>query len=372
MPTLEFVQTEEIHAGTLCATPHHSAGQSGTFLVRRRGKDLCIHPSGGGPQTAVITNCLPPRATHPAVVAVGHGDADSLVAVAHPQEIVVVSGITSKVVAVLATPAPAESLQFDMHVAAAVFDGKLWLAELCAAERAVWCPMCSASNLHSYVPRWPRVVALTRDGNRLFVSDLTRGLSAQTSPAVCVDVHAETTQRRGQDTRVLTGHPSRRTTEEPALVPTPHTAACVGTLAVVDGVVQWIATSHTTRHLRLVFADLAALTLPCASLLSTALPWPLAHKDKYPSLDHPAHHVTTHLPHPTHATHTTHVLFTATNPETGAHTQLLTTVLGGGWHKTHVIDEDTRATQIAPTDSVSCLGIVQARGKHAVLKIKIT
>ncbi len=372
MPTLVFVQTESIHGGALCATPHHSACQSGTILVRRSGKDLCIHPSGGGPQTAAITNCLPPSSTQPVVVAVGHGDADTLVAVVHPLQIVVVSSITSKVVAILATPAPAESVQFDMHVAAAVFEGRLWLAELCGADQTVWCPMCAASNVHSFVPRWPRVVAITRDGNRLFVSDLTRGLSEQTSPAVCVHVHADTTQRRAQKTRVLTGLPSLRTAEEPALLPSPQTAACVGALAVVDGVVQWIATSHTTRHLRLVFADLATLTLPSTALRSVALPWPLAHKDKYPCLDHPAHHVTTHLPHPTHATHTTHVLFTATNPESGEHTQLLTTVLGSGWHKTHVIDDDTRATQIAPTDSVSCLGIVQARGKHAILKLKIT
>ena len=298
-------------------------------------------------------------------VVIGHGEADTLVAVTRATGVWVWSSLTSKVVAVLATPSSPEIVRFDLHTMAAVFDGRVHLSALSTEEPAAWHPMCCAANVHSLVSSYPFVIALTRDGTMLFVSNVSTGVTQTSTPAVCVSIGGDTATTKHQLSRVA-GTTDAKTKHEPAMRTRQRTTACVGDVVVVDQTAQWIAACHNTRHLRLMAISLLSITAKCHPVRVTPLPWSRTHSDKYPCFEGTTCHVVaTQKNKGTHV----HVLCTAEDAETGERTQLLTTTTGHGrWHKTHVVASETELRSMSPTDDPARICLIQRRGKHAILQ----
>jgi hypothetical protein len=297
-------------------------------------------------------------------VVIGHGEADALAAVVSGATVRVWSSITTNVVASLMTEEPPTLLEFDLHVVAAVFSGKVWLSHLSSLAEPSWHAMCSSTNTHSLVPCWPHVAVLNRDGASLAITNLSANLSDETAPAVIVHVGTHSTTRSHQQTRTRSLGLYQTASTEPAFAPTPRTPACVGRLTIVDGVVQWVAMSYESRRLRLLSAPLATLTQEVSALGAITLPWSISHKDKHPSTDNHMCHVRTMVSGKEHI----HVTYFAEDASTGKKQQMITSLVGGDWHKTYVIAGSKPILSLAETERNDTIALLFAGGGHATLK----
>ena len=331
------------------------------MLVCKAGRSLVFHTTDGERRVATVPDAM---TTDSEWVVIGHGEADTLAAVVSGKQIRVWSSITNKVVASFEAKEPPSHVEFDLHVAVAAFEGRIWITDLAATTDTVWHAMCSATNAHSFVPCWPHVVVLHRDGASIAVTNLSAKLSTETAPAVIVQVHADSTTRTNQTTRTRSLGLHQTASIEPALVSHPRTPSCVGRLTVVDGVAQWIAMSHNSRRLRLHHAPINTLTNEVAALHAVDLPWSLAHKDKYPSPDEGMCHVHTVAGGNEHI----HVAYTAEDKLTGKRHQMITSAIGKHWHKTYVVEGSKPVVALVATDNVDTIAVLFAGGGHATLK----
>jgi len=297
-------------------------------------------------------------------VVIGHGEADTLAAVVSGTTVRVWSSITANVVALLTTEEPPTLLEFDLHVVAAAFSGKVWLSHLSSVAEPSWHAMCSAANAHSFVPSWPHVAVLHRDGASFAVTNLSATLSDETAPAVIVHVGTHWTTRVHQKTRTRSLGLHQTASTEPAFEPTPHTPTCVGRLTIVDGVARWVAMSHESRRLRLLSTPLATLTQDVSALGAITLPWSITHKNKHPSTDDRMCHVRTIVNGKVHI----HVTYLAEDKSTGKQQQMITSLVGGEWHKTYVVTGSKPVLSLAETEESDTIALLFAGGGHATLK----
>jgi len=304
-------------------------------------------------------------------IMMGSGDANTLVAIAGEDSIVVRSALTSAVVWEAAVPAHPTCVEFDLHTIAATFGGKLHLASFHAPGEPSWSPACDAGNIHSVVVRWPHIFAIERDGGGLWCSNVHAGVTNSSAVAtlrMLSQSHVTATTKHRTHVSQRGGNPkAAHHASVDAFKHRRPTGVAVGKLRLHEGALEWVGCAAASRNLVINRVSVEDATAQKETdIAQVVLQWPVAHTNKFPVFENTCMHAYTR-PTKGSDTPTIHLLFYAQHTTTGAESQLFQTTCGT-WHKTFLVSPKNIIRDIAPTNEPHTLGLVQESGGYAMLK----